>query len=165
MTAREIEVAVSKHFDYRRNLIVPNVGSGLGLHECDLLILSDAGYATEVEIKISRGDLLRDKAKDHGHQSDIIKAFWFAVPEVLADYALARIPEEAGVLAVRDCADAQVSYSHPRVRIVRPAVIRQHSRAFTSAERYQLARLGLMRYWTLRGDHFKPDVAQGEVSA
>jgi hypothetical protein len=160
VTARDIEVAVSNHFDYRRNLIVPNVSSGLGIHECDLLILSDAGYATEVEIKISRGDLLRDKAKDHGHHSDIIKAFWFAVPEALSDYALARIPEEAGLLAVRDCADAQVSYSRHRVHVVRPAVIRQHSRAFTSAERYQLARLGLMRYWTLRADHFKPSATE-----
>mgnify|MGYP001810168423 CR=1 FL=1 len=160
MTARDIEVAVAKHFDYRRNLIVPNTYWGIGLnHEADLLILSDAGYATEVEIKISRADLLRDKAKAHEHESGIVKAFWFAVPEALAEFALANIPEEAGLLVVRDLKPSQISYHNPKVKIVRAAALRRSSRKFTEAERYQLARLGLMRYWTLRHDVFEDRIS------
>ena len=44
-------------FNYRANLIVPNISWGLGLHECDLLVLTSSGYATEIEIKVSKADL------------------------------------------------------------------------------------------------------------
>jgi hypothetical protein len=170
VTARDIEVAVSTHFDYRRNLIVPNIHWGLNLHECDLLILSSAGYATEVEIKISRADLLRDKEKSHGHISDMIKAFWFAVPEALTEYAVDHIPEEAGLLSVFEPkrpgnSEATLHLRPYRCRVVCAPTLRAGSRKFTDAERYQLARLGLMRYWTLRGDHFKADEVPAEVSA
>lgn len=145
MTARDIEVAVANHFDFRRNLVVPNVYWGVGLnHEADLLVLSGAGYASEIEIKISRGDLMKDKKKEHGHRSDIVKALYFAVPEELADFAISNIPDEAGLLVVY-----RKNNKH-FVKVVKNPVPRKHSRKFTEAERYQLARLGLLRYWSCR---------------
>lgn len=149
MTAREIEIAVAQHFNWRRNLIIPNVYWGIGLnHEADILVLSQSGYASEIEIKISRADLLRDREKPHGHHSEIVKAFWFAVPSDLAEFALANIPDDAGLLHVEGKERRGRIVHH--CAIARPAKLRQGSRKFSDAERYQLARLGLMRYWTLR---------------
>lgn len=151
MTARDIEVAVANHFNPRVNTIVPNVYWGMGLnHEADLLILSQAGYATEVEIKISKADLLRDSAKTHGHQSQIIKALWFAVPSEIKDVALISIPEEAGLLEVYSYKSVAMGKEWHRCRIVRAARPRKGSRKFDDHERRQLERLGLLRYWTLR---------------
>lgn len=66
MKTIELEIAIMEYFGIRQNLIVPNVSWGMnGLHECDVLILSKAGYATEVEIKISKPDLLKDRDKKH----------------------------------------------------------------------------------------------------
>jgi len=153
MNARDIEIAVANYFNYRVNLIVPNVYWGMGLnHEADLLILSKAGYATEVEIKVSRADLKRDADKAHGHEGAIIKALWFAVPMVLTDFALAHIPEESGLLMVwerpRRGASGFVSGASPK-RFPKP---RPGSRKFNVSEREQLARLAALRYWDRRAD-------------
>jgi hypothetical protein len=155
MKARDIELAIANYFGYRTNTIVPNVFWGMGLnHEADILMLSKAGYVTEIEIKISKADILKDKKKRHQHQSDIVKAFFFAVPEQLTEYALANIPEEAGLLIVKDTG------TKLRVEKKRDPKPRPRSRPFTESQRFQLARLGLMRYWSVR-DHVQ--LSQNQV--
>jgi len=66
MNAKEVELAVANYFGIRQHLIVPNVMWGFtGLnYEADLVIVTKAGYAKEVEIKVSRADLIKDKEKD-----------------------------------------------------------------------------------------------------
>lgn len=72
LNARDIEIAIAKMFNYRMNVIVPNVSWGLGLRcECDLLIVSQRRYATEIEIKVSKSDIKADKKK---HPAARIKA-------------------------------------------------------------------------------------------
>ena len=62
ITTLEMETLLMNHFNYLQNIIVPNVSNGIfhkehgWLHECDLLVLSKANYATEIEIKISKAD-------------------------------------------------------------------------------------------------------------
>lgn len=74
---------------------------GLGLHECDLLILSGFGYATEIEIKTNKYDLLKDKEKKHNHISGLIKKIYFAIPEkVELNFALTNIPKRAGLIVI-----------------------------------------------------------------
>lgn len=147
MTARDIELALTRPFavfDRRRYLCVPNVSWGLGLaHECDLLALTAAGYAHEIEIKVSLYDLKRDAGKGHNHSSSIIKCLWFAGPEKLGPALLLHAPADAGVIVV---ADAGADYS---VRVLREAVPRP-CQPFTAHRRYQLARLGCIRYWDAR---------------
>ena len=59
ITTIEIEEAVARKFGVRTNIIVPNVSWGLpGMHECDLFIIKMSGYGVEVEIKISKADIL-----------------------------------------------------------------------------------------------------------
>ena len=60
ITTPEMEVALAAFFDSRRNLIVPCVHWGMNMHEGDLLMVSMAGYCTEIEIKVTRADLKND---------------------------------------------------------------------------------------------------------
>lgn len=139
----DMEIALSAHFNPRQNLIVPNVSWGLNIHECDLLILSKAGYATEVEIKVSLSDLKRDLKKKHCHvdKADRIKSFYFAIPDYLEKEGTPHIPERAGIIIVmqnRIC------------RVVRMPKISNNAKPFRDEERFKLAHLAAMRIWTLK---------------
>lgn len=58
---QDMELAVTGLLNFRVYTIVPNVSWGLGLgHECDLLALDQQRRFTEIEIKISKSDLVRD---------------------------------------------------------------------------------------------------------
>ena len=81
----EIEIAIASYFGISRHIIVTNISWGLNLHECDILIIRESGYAVEVEIKRSKQDLLNDFKKQHGHRSKKIKELWYAIPEEYAE--------------------------------------------------------------------------------
>lgn len=140
MTATEVEIAVARFFNWRRNVIVPNVSWGLGVHECDLLVLTAAGYCYEVEIKVTKYDLFRDADKSHAHESPKIKRLYFAFPEALLQYS-DRVPKGAGILTV----GAGGGVEREREADDRPGTIRIHE-----GERFQLCRLGTMRIWALK---------------
>jgi hypothetical protein len=145
LTSADIEYEVARWFGWRQNLIVPNVSWGLGLHECDLLVCSKAGYCTEVEIKISKADLVKDKEKSHGHKSKKIKYLYFAMPEELdRPDVLEHVPGHAGILVVRE-----TSYSY-HVKKLRDPLKNIDCRALTEREQYEMARLGALRIWDLK---------------
>jgi hypothetical protein len=143
----DIEIAVSKYFDYRKNLIVPNVSWGLGLHECDLLILSKSGYLTEVEIKISKYDLKADLKKRHKHRTHKVKYLFFAVPHYLEEEGLRYKPENAGLIIV---AKSRVRPGEYVVSIKKEARANSYPYCVSERERLQMARLGTMRIWSLK---------------
>ena len=138
----DLVIALSSHFEFTRTLIVPNVSSGANIHECDLIILSKSGYATEVEIKVSLSDLKKDKKKKHGHIDKRIKQLYFAVPEHLLPID-EHIPERAGVISVYRFRDTV------RCRVVKSALL-SPAKKWSEEERYNLARLGSMRIWALK---------------
>jgi len=142
MDTIDIEIAVAQYFGYRQNLVVPNVSWGLGLHECDLLMLSKNGYLTEVEIKTSVADLKQDLKKEHEHRSKKVKQLYFAVPSKLAKH-YEYIPRRAGILVVN---------SKHNVYCIAKAEINKDAQASTVEERYQMARLGALRIWGLKSD-------------
>jgi len=144
ITTIDMELVLVNHFKPRTKLIVPNVSWGLGVHECDLLILSQTGYATEVEIKVSSYDLVKDKKKWHRHDSPKIKYLYFAIPYYIEEL-IDKIPDRAGVIVVR-----KSNYNGKLFcDIVRKPKI--HSRyKFSEEEKYKLARLGALRIWTLK---------------
>jgi len=139
-TTAEIEIAIAKHYDWRQNLIVPNVSWGLLFHEADILVMSKAGYLTEIEIKVSRSDLIADKTKSHQHQSRLIKSIYFAIPEKLEIHAEHILPR-AGIYIVGKTG---------KVKKIREAEINKESRILKDEEKYNLARLGTMRIWNLK---------------
>lgn len=166
MTTLDIEVAVIKGFHIRQNLIVPNVSWGMSnnngcLHECDVLVLTPSGYATEIEIKISKGDLLQDMNKRHAHKHNLIRRFYYAVPEKLKEIALNVIPERAGLLVVSEIeatkykwlkngGNIPIPYKYRRLTTVREAEINKNAVKWNDGERYQLARLGTLRILGLK---------------
>lgn len=145
ITTTEIETRVAGYFNYRKNIIVPNVSWGIGIHECDLLVIRDSGYAIEVEIKISKSDLRADAKKRHQHRdlSNRIKELYFAIPDYLED-CIEYIPERAGVLVLtRNEWGLQCCTK-------RRAKINTNCRQFTTEEKLKVAHLGTMRIWNLK---------------
>lgn len=144
ITTAEMEIAVANYFGVRQNLIVPNISWGLDIHECDLLICSKSGYLTEVEIKISKSDLIKDKEKRHGHYNQRIKALYFAIPDYLyTEEIIAHIPNRAGILTVR--------YNGKRfVVLAEREAEKSKGIAMTESEKFNMARLGALRIWNLK---------------
>lgn len=135
-----IEIAVARWFGYRRNLIVPNVSWGFNIHECDLLVITKAGYALEIEIKVSKNDLLKDFKKTHSHKSNKIKRLFFAVPTKMEKH-IPLIPERAGIIIVD---------SSGRCKLRRLAQANREARKLNEIELFKLAHLGAMRIWYLK---------------
>lgn len=153
MTVEDIEIAVWKHFQRDVHVIVPNASWGAGVHECDLLMLSKSDYLTEVEIKVSKGDLKRDGAKGHGHNSELIKKLYFAMPQRLylrkgeVDKGVVDlVPARAGILIVQK--DALADYYY--VSTVREPQSNSGARPVTEIEKFQILRLGALRIWDLK---------------
>lgn len=139
-TEAEIQLGLAQYFDYRKNIIVPNVSWGMfGDRECDLLVMRDTGYLIEVEVKISVSDLKRDLAKHHHHFSFRIKELYFAMPEKMITSSHL-IPEHAGIIIMRD---------NLGVDVIRKAEVNKQARALSDREQFKLARLGAIRVWPL----------------
>lgn len=158
ITTAEMEIALARYFNFRQNLIVPNVSWGLYLnrtclHECDLLILTKSGYLWEVEIKISKSDLVADKKKNHGHRHDSIKRLYFAIPEhINTDCCIEHIPKRAGVIVVKNKENLlrggyKTNYWYCKQER-KPKEEKGHQ--LTEKERFKVARLGAMRIWGLK---------------
>ena len=139
-TCKEIELAIAKSFGIRKLLMVPNVSWGLLPYEADILILTAAGYLWEVEIKVSRSDLLRDGDKRHHHDSDKIRQLWFAIPAKL-ERCVELIPQRAGVLVIGNTG---------LVKELKPPTPNPSARKLSDDERFQFARLGALRVWSLK---------------
>lgn len=145
ITTTEMECALASFFDYRRNLIVPNVHWGLNMHECDLLMVSRSGYCTEIEIKVTRADLKNDAKKKHGHFSNRIKYLYFAIPTYL-EHCTEFVPDRAGIVTVKP---EEPDDWRPRCKIIRrPSP--NNSMKMTDADQYKVARLGALRIWRLK---------------
>ena len=144
MNTLQMELALVRHFNPRKYIIVPNVSWGLDLHECDLLLLTGSGYAYEIEIKISKGDLVKDKLKKHEHRSNRISRLYFALPTSLMEFKDV-VPLHAGILEVEE----KAYYGRYRIVEHRAPEIKNEYK-FTLEERAKLGRLGTMRIWNLK---------------
>jgi hypothetical protein len=140
-TSGEIEIAIARWFGIRKYVIVPNVSWGFLPYEADMLILTKSKYVWEVEIKVSRSDLLRDGNKRHQHNTPKVRKLWFAIPEKL-EGCIEQIPERAGVLVVDRTGRVTTSSRSPTANPI--------ARKLSDEECFQLARLGALRVWPLK---------------
>ena len=151
MKASDIANAVARNaFPYRRHLLVPKVYWGWGLdYEADLIAVSGNGYATEIEIKISRGDLVRDHLKaKHQHPDPRISRLYYAMPMPLAESALELLPEEFGVIGV-----AKLNrYDYGVCKILRKARKRPQAQKLSDQDIRRLMRLAAVKFWGLQLD-------------
>jgi hypothetical protein len=137
---RDMEIIIAKYFDYRANLIVPNVFWSMFAHELDLLVLSKSGYAKEIEIKVSKSDLIKDKEKPHNHNDRKIKYLYFAIPDYLLPF-IEHIPKRAGILRIDEFG---------RCKEIRKPIKNNCNYKFSEQEKFEVARLGTMRIWGLK---------------
>lgn len=145
----EMEEAVARLYGVRQHIIVPNVSWGLRLHECDLLVIRQSGYAIEVEIKTTIADLKKDAEKRHGHISNKIKELYFAIPKSLYEKALPLIPDKAGIIVVSK-EETKWWGIEVKASFQRPAIKNRFAIPLTDAEQFTAARLGCMRIWGLK---------------
>lgn len=141
-TTQEVETAIVRHFDFVKNVIVPNLSYGMFPYELDLCVLNKSMYASEVEIKISRSDLKNDLKKYHKHDLNynLIKNLWFAIPRKIFS-SIEFIPERAGVFIVEQ---------NGRVVVHRKPIANRSAKRWNYEQAYKLARLGNMRHWNMR---------------
>lgn len=145
-----MEVRLAGHFNYRQNIIVPNISWGMDIHECDLLVVRKSGYATEIEIKISKADLKKDIGKRHQHVDKFnrIRELYFAIPESLVN-CIEFIPERAGIIVLRK-SKLYNGEEFLDCKVIRRSKINTTCRRFSDEERLKIAHLGCMRIWGLK---------------
>jgi len=151
ITTIEMEVAIAKYFNFRKNIIVPNISWGFDIHECDLFVIRNSGFAVEVEIKISRSDLLKDFKKEHNHY-DVkhrIAEFYYALPNYLYESCRDIIPDSAGIII------CEKHSNYKNVEIITASLKKRakrikDARILTEREQMKIARLGAMRIWSLK---------------
>jgi hypothetical protein len=162
MTTLDIEILIMKHYKIRQNIIVPNVSWAFSdtkynsLHECDVLVLSSSNYATELEIKVSKADLLKDKDKRHNHSHTLIRKLYFVVTEKLE--ALANIPERAGLLIATTQTRNLYNnhhkiigeYEEPCLKEIKSPTVNKNCVKWTDTQRLKLGHLGCMRILGLK---------------
>jgi hypothetical protein len=150
LTAADIELALARYFNSRRNFVIPNISWGFRQlnYEVDVMVVTPSRYAYDVEIKVSVGDLKRDASKHkwlYCRDQHYFRRSYFAVPESMLN-VIDLIPDHAGVLAV--------SYNHRQswyeTREVRAAAVDNRARKVTEAELAQLGRLAMLRMWDLK---------------
>lgn len=158
LSCQDIEIAIMKFYKPRINIIVPNVSWGLELHECDLLIVSKSGYASEIEIKTSIADLKKDKIKSHKHASKKIDKLYFAIPEEILEKALPHIPERAGIYCI-ETKKTSYGISYYKCNLYRPAK-KTGARKLSESEIVTLLRLSYLRYYSIRlfGNYNKAEI-------
>ena len=142
MKAEYIESIVAEYLNPRINLIVPNAYWGLGFsYELDLFVMTPANYGWEIEIKVSKADLVKDKEKQKWKNYDKgrIKRLYFAMPDGMKS-EIEHVPEKAGILLVSE---------KGRVRKLREAKNISNHR-FSEKDRLKAMHLCCMRIWRLK---------------
>lgn len=141
-----LEQRVVRFFRPRQNIVIPNVSWGFLSHEADMLVVTAAGCLYEVELKVSRADLLRDllkrKWKSKFDSKSFIKYMYFAVPKNLVYLAFKVVPEYCGII---DGGDESNSCAW---EVRSPKQLSSYK--VGDAERLQLYRLGALRVWGLK---------------
>lgn len=159
----DIELSIMNKFDFRTNLIVPNISNMMGIvaFETDMLLINKNGYATGFEIKTSKSDLKADFGKpQHTNINEFrngksgleryygkLKYFYYAVPEDLKEISLELIPEFCGLYCLAKWTDG-TSIRKNFYEVRKPKKLFNYQ--WTLNQKYAVARLGSMRIYNLK---------------
>lgn len=151
--AGHISTALAWYFNWRQSVMMPQwfIDGGIA----DLLFISRAGYATEIEIKTSLSDWNADQGKEKWKKPrPHITRFFYAVPESLMDRCPVWINPDFGLIAV---SVGKTGYA--KCRVVREA--RRFKAAKLPADELQRMYLACYhRFWrkelALRRDKNRP---------
>lgn len=154
----DIEIALAEEFGWKRNVIVFNVNGISGklpiFHECDMLVMTKAGYLTEIEIKRSFTDFCNEFKKSHHHESygPDIKEFWYCVPQGILQKVKEKLSEKGWCPSGIITYDEKLNLRYNLVPDI-PNSVRLFSdspRPLSLEQQLELARLGAIRQITLR---------------
>lgn len=107
-------LALGQFFNWQINHMYEEVFIDGG--QADLIFVSRAQYATEVEIKTSVADWKADsKKKKWAGNRESVKYFYYAVPDYLESKIPAGLPRHAGIVIVHPGGQG-----HDHCRVVRP---------------------------------------------
>lgn len=154
MKSSDLIRPLAHRFNWMANRIIPECTIDGGI--ADLLVISKAGYLTEIEIKVSFSDWHADPKKDKWrHARENVCRFFYAVPEELAGRIPGGLPEGSGILVCR----AAKTRGGLQIEQARPAV-RRKTRKLTRLEILELSDCMYYRWWRERfkrmpeeGDH------------
>lgn len=154
ITTIEMEVGISKYFGVRQNIIVPNISWGFMNHEADMFVVKKSGYASEIEIKRTKADLIADFKKPHRHIDSLnrIQELYYAFPESIYNTCKDIIPDGAGILTCDKWYNdmSRIKKWVVTVRTKRKPTKNKSARKLTDKERLKIAHLGTMRIWSLK---------------
>lgn len=147
LTVKEIEeMLVEYEGGTRKNICVPNVSFSMLNHEADLIVVNKSHYATEFEIKRSYEDFIADFAKKHRHEAEWIYRFVYVLPLSIKDRAM-KFLEHTGR---KDSVCIWFYSEEPWIAEKIGIPHNPKGRKMYLEELLKLARLGVMRYWSLR---------------
>ena len=152
MNVQEIELALTGWFGVQRYVMIPNLSYALLPYECDLAILTTSGYLYEIEIKVSKSDMIRDSKKHkwrndyYNSSGNLIRKMWFAIPFYL-ERDIEYIPDIAGILIVDN---PERSRLFGEIREIRKPKINKLSHRLTAQQQFRFARCGVFRMWNLK---------------
>lgn len=100
MTEKEAIHLLIRTFYTPDKLCLPNVFFGGG--ECDLLLVSPSGWATEYEVKLSLNDWKADEKKSKWTHEDrkYIGGMYYCVPESLLPSIPPFVPDTTGIITL-----------------------------------------------------------------
>lgn len=161
LSVDEIELLIynSIFYNKRTDVFVPNVSFGfLSGYEADLLIMNKSGYVTEIEIKRSYNDFMKDFKKEFFHCDDRIREFYYCVPINILDKVLNKLVEtKTYVNGVYYFTDNNELYfkSHKDIPYIEDDLIvssalRNKGRKLFLEEQIKLLKLGSFRIYNLK---------------
>ncbi len=158
MKTSDIEYAIQSRFDIRTHLIIPNAYWGAGFsYELDVLVVRETGYCIEFEIKQTFADFKNDFKKhkwqvyriNGGMLNNFIKEFYYVFPAELwfkrEGDIRKLLPEFAGVIVVFNQGENKI----PNTELKRKAKQNTSAKPMKEKQMYDVARLGMIRYWAL----------------
>jgi len=156
VTERDIIATLVRHIYYPlRWAVCPNVSFGFGLpYEADIIAISKSMRIHEVEVKITKADLLADARKYKWQRGLCVDAFWYAVPESIRVDAINIAKERRTGLyivdAVRDHVEAVLRPL--RQKVVKAGGPPERDR------RNRIWRLAAFRFWHQEFNRLDDDV-------
>lgn len=97
-TSEHLKTALLSYFRFRRQMLAGDeVKSGADWETCDVMVIDKNGYSSDIEVKISKGDLWQGEAKKQKHTiyksssldqaAKTVNYFYICVPSLLMEEA------------------------------------------------------------------------------
>lgn len=147
LTVEDIQIALfkSKIWNNKTDIMLPNLSFGLLEYEADFVVISNAGYLTEVEIKRSFEDLQADFKKNHTHNDPKVSYFYYCLPITMKDKA-----EELLKRSNNGFLPAIIYYDENGKCTPNSVNPTKKGRKLFLEEQLHAAKLGCLRFWNLK---------------